>query len=82
MTAHKSARLEAALEKYQAVRRPSVNRCTRCGSDDLQKADDMALTLAFAPTPETMDDYMTRAREASRLRVPHMNGTCRSGVSV
>lgn len=52
--------------------------CQLCGSDDIQKADEIMAKLNAGPKPtaETFDAYMTEARKASALRAPHMNREC------
>lgn len=54
------------------------NVCAICGSDDLQKADDImaALNAGPKPTAETFEAYKAEARKASALRAPHFNREC------
>ena len=66
-----------------AYHQDARNVCRLCGSDDLQKADDLMLAvnaemveakrIGEAPmTPERFE----RVREASALRAPHFNRGC------
>jgi len=54
---------------------PGTNHCTHCGSDDLQKADDI-MAHAVPPVGETATQGVAQRREASALRASHMNGAC------
>jgi hypothetical protein len=56
----------------------NTNRCPLCGSDDLQKADDMMDRFDPLMRENLREAAMAHAREASRLRSPHMNGACAS----
>lgn len=49
--------------------------CPICGSNDLEKANEMMETMQAVR--ENGGDWMSVAREVSKLRAPHMNGECR-----
>lgn len=59
------------------------NVCSHCGSDDLQKADDMmvAVNAEMAESKRIGEPAMTAERfaiirKASNLRAPHFNREC------